>query len=298
MQFVKDDVRSVFGENVRYRAGDSGQQSFSVVKGLAWASFATDAITDVRMGVSAEIKNILGKDDVQNKIKALVNSIGDAVTDEVVKALSSVMARNPSSVNTKRKIAKYATGKAREILAQLKSNGFLNEKIKDVTSELLSKDEIKKLFSNLQNKLGRSTIYAKLPTPSVSDVSLPDLKDMNLELDDVVNGLAIAIIYITMLCIPGVGWLLAAIMALGAAAFIKNLLAKGPDDVIDNGKIRQAAGKIAGKKEEIKQKVYEALGSAKQGGYLCAVSDSIADIITDVKMQELDALEGLADYKD
>ena len=298
MQFVKDDVRSVFGENVRYRAGDSGQQSFSVVKGRAWASYATDAITDVRKEIGTEIKNILGEAAAKAKIKALVDAIGDIVTDEVIKALSSIMDRHPQSVNTKRKIAKYATDKAKEILVELKSNGVLNDKIKTVTSELLAGNKIKNLFSDLQNKLGRSTIYAKLPTPSVSDVSLPDLKDMNLELDDVVNGLAIAIIYITMLCIPGVGLILAAIMALGAAAFIEKLMEKGPDDVIDSNKIRKAASAITGKKDQIKQKVYEALGSAKQGGYLCAVSDSIADIITDVKMQELDALEGLADYRD
>lgn len=298
MQFVKDDVKQVFGENVRYRAGDPGQQSFSVVKGLAWANYATDAIAEVRRTVRTRVCELIEKEEPQSKIRALVNSIGDIVTDEVARGLSSIMARHPTSVNTKRKIAQYATDKAHEILTEIKSDGVLNEKIKNLTSELLARDEFKKLFSGLQDKLGRSAIYARLPIPSVSEVSLPNIEGMNLDLDEVVNGIVLVIIYIACLCIPGIGWFVALMMALGAAALIEKLLEKGPDDEISTDDICSAAAKIEGKKDKIREKVYQSLGNSQEGGYLWAISDSVSSIISDVKMQELDALEGLANYRD
>ena len=298
MQFVKDDVMQVFGKDVQYRAGDAGQQSFSVVKGLAWASYATDAISEVRKTVSAKVRDFIKTEDAQNKIRTLVRSIGDVVTDEVAEGLSCTMTEHPTSVNTKRKIAQYATKKAHEILAKVRSeDGVLINKIKEVTAELLSNEAMKSLFPELQNKLGRSAIYAHLSVPSVSEIA-PDIKDVNIDLDEVVNGIGIVIIYIACLCIPGIGWFVALIMALGAAAVIAKLLEKGPDDVISTDDIRKAASKIPAQKDKIREKVYQSLDNSEEGGYLLAISNSVSSIICDVKMQELDALEGLANYRD
>lgn len=297
MQFVENDVKAVFGSMIRYRAGDPGQQSFSVVKGLAWASYATDLISRMRTGLKARIDELLQKETVKSTVCKIVYEIGDIITDEIVNGLSSLMQNSPTLVNTKRKIADYATNKAKEILVKVRTDGVLSEKIKSVVTSLLSDDELKNLFADLQGKLGRSTIYAKLPPLSVLSVDVPDV-NVNLDLDQLINGIMVAIIYVVLLCIPGFGWFLALVMAVVGSALINKLLEKGPDDIIDAQKIQKGATAIPNKKQDIREKIYGALGNADEGGFMWAVSNAVARTLVDVKMQELDALEGLANYRD
>lgn len=299
MQFIEEDVKGVWGKNVRYKRASASDQSFAVVKGLAWAGYVTDTIAEARKSVRKKIDLILEKEDAQNKIRELVHSIGDGVTDEVAKRLASVMARKPTSVNTKRKIAKFATDNARDILSSVRSNGLLNEKVKEVTKELLSTGEVKELFSDLQNEFGRSTIHARLPTSFVSDVNMPSLGDMNLNLDAMVNGIVFAIIYSACLY-AGVssGFGPAVLLTLGVAFILEKLLEKGPDDEIRTDKICKAATKIEGDKDKIRNQVYKALDNWNEGGYSWAISKCVRTIILEVKIQELNALEGLAKYRD
>ena len=295
MQFVGDDVKAVFGDTVRYRAGDPGQQSFSVVKGLAWASYATDQISGVRTGLKACIDEILQRETVKGKVRAIVHEIGDIITDEITNGLSSLMQNSPTSVNTKRKIADFATNKAKEILAKVRADGVLSEKIKTVVTNLLSEDELKNLFANLQDKLGRSMIYARMPALSVSNVEVPNV-DVNLNLDQLVNGIMVAIIWVILCCV--LSPIIAAIVAVAAGGIINKMVEKGPDEIIDSQKIRKGATAITGKKDAIREKVYGALDNAGEGGFMWAVSNAVASALVNVKMQELDALEGLANYRD
>ena len=297
MQFVENDVKTVFGNMVRYRAGDPGQQSFSVVKGLAWAGYATDEISGARTGLKARIDQILQQDAAKAKVAAIVDEIAEMITEQIANGLSQLMQNNPDRVNTKRKIADYATNTAKGILAKVKTDGYLSKQIKSVVISLLSEDELKNLFADLQDKLGRSTIYAKMPPLSVLNVEVPDV-DVNLDLDKLINGIMVAIIYVVLLCIPGLGWFLALVMVLAGSALINKLLEKGPDDVIDSQKIRKGAAAIAEKKQDIKEKVLEALDNADEGGFMRSVANVVESALLSVKNQELGALEGLANYRD
>ena len=81
------------------------------------------------------------------------------------------------------------------------------------------------------------------------------------------------------------------------AAIVSFVRSKGPDDVLDSEKIRTAASKIDKKKDEIADKIKIAFAEPHNGVSYCdQLKENLITILTQVKLQELKALEGLFNY--
>lgn len=296
MNFVEADVKTVFGENVHCFFGNDRERSFSVVKGLAWTAHAT-ALIDVERGqYKQKIKTFMSAGHTgDSKVSEMISSIAEEVAEELVTKLASEMRWNPETVNTKRKIEAFARGNAADLLKGIP----IEEKIIASVKELLATEEMLKLFSSLQENLGRADISANMPDFKIGHIKLPSGFRVNLDLDAVVNGIVLTIVIAILWALSFVtlGWslLLIAAIKLGGDAFLK----KGPDDDIGVDKIKKAANDVREKKPEIVQQIRSALTDSHNGvSYRNQVREKLTKILTHVKLQELNALEGLFNYEE
>jgi len=293
MSFVEDDIKTVYGDNVRYFFGNDRERSFSVVKGLAWAAYATDLIDSERKLCSGKINTFLSiGHSGYSKISAMMSSISSDLAGQLVSRIRDRMKYNPTLVNTKRKIENYA----RETVSSLISAVPIKEKVLSLANEMLSIKEMQDLFADLQRKLGRANICARMPEFKIEGkVDLPNDFQVNLDLADIVDKVLAAILWAVAL------YLAPATFGLSiAVAFIISIFSeKGPDDVIDVDKIKKAADKVVEKKGEIEKAINIAFSNSQHGtSYQRQVNAALEKILLSVKQQELKALEGLFVYEE
>ena len=172
MSFVGDDIKEVYGDNIRCFFGNDGERSYSVVKGLAWAGYATDLIDSERKLCDDKISDFLSSGyKGHSMVVKMLSSISSTLADNLVANIKAKMTNNPSEINTKSKIEIYT----KEVASDLISKFPIKEKVLSLASEMLSTTEIKNLFVNLQDTLGRTEICAKMPEFKIAgdNVHLP-----------------------------------------------------------------------------------------------------------------------------
>lgn len=295
MDFVEEDIKDVYGKDVRYFFGSDRERSFSVVKGLAWAAYATDLIEEKRVICEQNIRKFIDSFPVVLKIMEMFSSIENEIATRLVSKLSQKMQTEPATLNTKRKIEAFARENAVELLRSIP----MEEKISDLAKDLLATEEMHDLFSTLQISLGRADISANMPDFSIGHIDLPKDFHVDLNVDKVVNGIMLAIVIAILWALSFVtlGWslLLIALIKLGGDAFLE----KAPDEDIGVDKIRKAAEDVGKRKDDISKQIHEALMNSNDGvSYYDRVKETLARILTHVKLQELKALEGLFNYED
>lgn len=337
MQFVKDDIEEVFGRAVRYLTGNPGQKSFSVVNGLAWASYATDIIASKRAAIKSEIRKFIAADSVTKIVKEwVVDQIAKTVVEELVPRLESKMLTSYGSMNTKRKIKDFAQEQVKNILQSPEVQDLLKSKLGETAGQLLKEKNLKGILSSIQKILGRVSIYESLPDLAIEDIPLPNISSdigNGMGLDSLFSGLSVviatAILYYSM-----------GVFAFVLAPVVAKIFEPKEDDILPEKTVSKVARKLQSKKEVITSKV--AVELAKQSAFAGILSgkvdanaksgvsdedvecandpilygankiikklmtetfmDSICRILSEsltrVKMHELDALEGLANYRD
>lgn len=293
MSFVEDDIKVVYGDNVRYFFGNDRERSFSVVKGLAWAAYATDLIDSERKKCRDKINTFLSVGHSgYSKVSTMLSSISSDLAGQLVSRIRDRMKYCPSLMNTKRKIENYA----RETVSSLIRDIPIKENVLSLASEMLSTNEMQELFADLQKKLGRANICARMPEFKIDGkVDLPNEFQVNLDLTDIVDKLIAAILWAVAfyLALPTFG------LSLVAALFISAISEKGPDDPIDVDKIKKAADKVGEKKGEIENGINTAFTKSQHEiSYRGQVNDALKKILLSVKQQELKALEGLFVYEE
>lgn len=290
MDFVENDIRTVFGEKVRYFFGDDGQRSFSVVKGLAWVAYATDLIAEKRKTCEREINNFTKSPTVDAKISNLISGVSDEVARQLVAELSEKMRNEPSSVNTKRKIEAFARFVAKNILESIP----IKDRIISLAKELLQNDEtMKSLFSSLQEELGRANICTKMPDFTIGNVELPKDFQVDPDLNSILGNVTLLILAAILGSIAGP---VAAAIAVVVATWLSS---RGPDDEFKTDEIIKAASKISNRKNKIATQIREAFSEPHNGvSNFEQIRTALAKILIDVKFQELKALEGLFDYEE
>lgn len=294
MSFVEDDIKIVYGDNVRCFFGNDSERSFSVVKGLAWAAYATDLIDNERKLCSSKINTFLSPGNAgSSMITQLWISISKEVAGRLVSKLANGMQYFPSTMNTKRKIETYA----RETASSLVNSILNEEKILNLARNMLDTTEMRKLFENLERKLGRSDICAKMPEITMTGIAFSGNFNVDLDLSTIVDKLLNLIIWLIAWALALETFGISLVVGLFASIFAE----KGPDEEIDTEKIKKVAGKVHKKQDEIENKIYSelAFGSSQNGvSYSDQVKAVLEKILLSVKQQELKALEGLFVYEE
>ena len=160
MSFVEDDIKVVYGNYVRYFFGNDVERSFSVVKGLVWAAYATDLIANEEKQLSGKISAFLSP---EHKGYSMVSEMLDEISSDLAKKFVQIiklkMESEPSSVNTMRKITDFAKKTVSELFKDIPKE----EKVLSLAKAILETEEMKCLFVELQNRLGGADICAKMP---------------------------------------------------------------------------------------------------------------------------------------
>ena len=294
MSFIEDDIKSAYGDNVRYFFGNDRERSFSVVKGLAWAAYATDLIDCERKLCGGKINTFLSSGNTgASMITQLWISISKEVAGKLVSKLANNMRYFPSTMNTKRKIERYA----RETASSLVNSMLNEEKILALARNMLDSSEMRKLFEGLERKLGRSDICARMPAITMRGVAFSSDFNVDLDLSTIVDKLLNLIIWTIAWALALETYGISLVVGLFASIFAE----KGPDEEIDTEKIKKVADKVNKKQNEIENKIYSELAFGNsQNGVSCRdqVKAALEKILLSVKQQELKALEGLFVYEE
>lgn len=284
MQFVKDDVRRVFGENVRYRAGDSGQQSFSVVKGLAWASYVTDLIGNVRKGLQCKIEEYISSGDFKSTMDGFFKSVTDDIADKIVTDLRNQLIVYPHEINTYQKIKLCSENCVRRAI-----EGYqLEKKIQKLIEDLL--DSQLPIFADLHNKLGRANISQGLRLEVKEKPCLRYNLNLNFDLNvDNIFEILFNFLVLLPMCVTS-------ILTLGLID-VDAWVVRYANRPWSRDKVIKLAGKIRNQKEDVARQLQSRL-FGDQRSFEEKVASHLKDVFLKVKMQELNALEGLANYRD
>ena len=300
MGFVENDIKSVYGKDVRCVLGNDRERSFSVVKGLAWTAYATDLIQDKRESLGQEIKNVISKHDKIVGDKVLYNtlvvdllqSIADTIASKFVYKLADKMRSDPSSLNTRRKMERFGRENVTELLRGIQ----IEQRISTLAKKLLATKEMLGLFSALQENLGRADIYMKRPELPIEQINLPKDFEVNIDIASITEKILDAIYWAIALALA---WFTYGLSVLVAWAGKKVFFDKGPDEIIESDKIKSAADKVSEQKDDISKKILTALMFSPNGeSYHNKVMKLLYDFLYSVKLQELNALEGLFNYEE
>lgn len=299
MSFVEDDIKDVYGNHVRCFFGNDRERSFSVVKGLAWAAYATDLIAEEREQLSGKISAFLSPEhDGYSMVSKMLDEISSDLAEKLVPIIKSKMKRESSSVNTQRKIEDFANKTVSKLFKDIPKE----EKVLSLAKAILETEEMKGLFVELQESLGCADICAKMPMFKIEG---------KFELPNVIVGLDLG----------NIGELIGLMIvayAIGVPAIVIDKITFGvfdltekvrkytekayekmqdPNRVWDEGTIEKAADQIDA--EKIKNEINAAFSNSQHGpSFQEQVKEALEKILLSVKQQELKALEGLFDYEE
>lgn len=154
MQFVKTDIQSVFGDRVEPYFGNDGQRSFSVVKGLAWASYAKRSIDSTRSKLEDLLHSGKCKKAIETYAEKLLHPYAERISEAVRKNLCPRLRSRDQSVSTKRLLeAEYSKLMTKGL------NDFLKETNNGIdVSDLLEVPEVSEITAGLQALFSRPSI--------------------------------------------------------------------------------------------------------------------------------------------
>lgn len=139
MDFVDQDIRSVFGERIALHAGCSNDRAYSVANGLAWAGYAREKIMAAEEPMLKTINKFMESTAIQDKIKAeILMPLAKDVTFSICTQFAKRLKEKPGTVDS--------VGKQKSTMMLLGHN-VIREKL---TGETFSR-EMNKLLTSLVN---------------------------------------------------------------------------------------------------------------------------------------------------
>ena len=308
MWFVQDDIRSVFGGDVRIFTGTGNEKSFSVSRGLAWACYAQDRICKKKQTVRDEVQRAV-RGDEQLKLKWIreFGTLSSPLSEESAKKILSAVAHrirtNPASMNTKRKIADYAKIQATALAKDLTDSARVGEIVKGLTEKVLASPEIAGLTAELFEEFGRVALAPKFVAASLDGFVMDNIDiDFDVDVLGIVDTVFVVLIIAAAYCfgfLPGL--FLTAAYYLGAREALQKFFSGKPDDVIADDKLKNMADKfeenssVQRVQEQISKKLcmgVPGMGVPGRKTYRDSVFEAVEANVVRIKVAELDALAG------